>query len=612
MDLKDELTDRLGKALSDYLTSQGAEASAVAVTVEAPRDPDHGDFATNLAMQLAKALKRNPMKVAEELLKHFDGAGLVREATVAKPGFINFRMESGATTNILRRIADDGDAFGRTRAGRGARVLVEFVSANPTGPLHIGHARNAVVGDVLARLLEATGHVVSREYYFNNAGVQMKMLGNTLRLRVAEKLGRPVEWPEQYYRGDYMTDIAKTMVEEIGREELAARLDSLDTEPSGSQAAAGPGAADAPKADAPKKDAAPQGEAETTDLESAEAAGADRNPYRYFTDFAVREILKTIDADLKAMGIPFDNWFLESSLYEDGSVEKTLAEMRKRGVIYDADGAVWFRSTDFGVDRDRVVVKSDGSYTYLMPDIAYNENKYSRGYDRLVTLLGADHHGQISSLVAAAEALGHPRGALDYVLYHMVTMLKDGVLVKLSTRGGEFITLKEMTDELGVGVVRYFFAMRDPDAQMVFDWALAKSTSMDNPVYYIQYAHARCCSLFRKAEETGHPFRGLADTDLMLLVQPEEQALIRSLARLPKVIESAAKNLAPHFVTNYLQEVATIFHTYFTRGTNDASVRFIVPEQPALTQARLALIHCLRLVLANALRVLGIEPMERM
>ena len=636
MDLKTELSHRLEQALAKYLAqerakgdwektpSPGATTPASptwppAVSVEVPRNPDHGDFATNLAMQLARSLKRNPMQVAEGLLACLDRAGLIRETTIAKPGFINFRLESEAAAAVLRRIAQQGRDFGRTRTGAGTKVLVEFVSANPTGPLHIGHARNAVVGDTVARILSAAGCEVTREYYFNDAGVQMNMLGNTLRLRVAEALSRLVQWPAQYYRGDYMKDIARLMIREVGAEVLAARLDAMNaelgTDEQGGSAAdesASP-AADESASPAADESASPAGDEPdaAVDLE-ADVDVSQRNPCQYFTDFAVREILKTIDADLKAMGIVFDTWFSETTLHKNGSVEATLKELRALNQVYDADGAQWLRTSAYGDEKDRVVVKSNGHYTYVTPDIAYHRYKYSRGFDRLINVLGADHHNYVVRLKMAVAALGHPKDALQCVIYQMVSLLKDGRTMKLSTRGGEFITFKEMIDELGAGVVRFFFSMRSPDAQMTFDWNLAKDTSMDNPVYYVHYAHARCRSLFRKAEEVGCAYAGIEGADLSLLTLPGEQAILRALGRLPEVVDAAAANLAPHYITNYLQEAAQLFHNWFTQGTNDPSLRFVVPEKPALTQARLALVAGLRTVLANGLGILGIEPMERM
>ena len=559
MDLRSLLAERIEAALGRYLEAQGVTGADVQPLIEVPRNREHGDYATNVAMQLTKLVKRNPRQIAEELLNHFDCTGLVSETSIAGPGFINFRMASEATAGVLRRIVADGAAFGQTRTGNGVRVLIEFVSANPTGPLHIGHARGAVVGDVLGRLLAAAGYEVKREYYFNDAGVQMRMLGNTLRLRVDEQLGRPVEWPEQYYRGDYMIEIAKLMVEELGVAE----------------------------------------------------AGAEHDVQSY-TDFAVREILKTIDADLKAMGIAFDIWFSETSLHRNGAVQATLEELRERGRIYEGEGATWLRTTDYGDEKDRVVIKSDGNYTYVMPDIAYHRDKYGRGFNRLINVLGGDHHGYIPRLKAAVAALGHPKDDLQCVIIQMVSLLKGGESMKLSTRSGEFITMKEMIDELSVGVVRYFFAMRSPDTQMTFDWDLAKDTSMDNPVYYVQYAHARCCSLLRKAEELGQPFLGTENADLNLLQHADEKAIVQALGRLPEVVDAAAAELAPHLVPNYLHDVAQLFHNFFTQGNSDPSLRIIQPDQPALTQARLALIQGLRIILGNALGLLGIEPMERM
>ena len=577
MDLKEQLIARLKKGLEKYLEAEGAEAEEIEPAIETPRNREHGDFSTNVAMQLTRILKRNPRQIAEEFLTHFDPEGLVSESSIAGPGFINFRMETEATTGVLKKIEEEGANYGKTKTGGGARVLVEFVSANPTGPLHIGHARGAVVGDVLGRVLAAAGHEVEREYYFNDAGVQMQMLGNTLRLRVDEQLGREVRWPEpkideesgearaQYYKGDYMIEIAKLMIEELGPGEAGGKT-------------------------------AAEGEPDV----------------QAYTDFAVREILKTIDADLKTMGIDFDTWFSETSLHKNGEVEATLEELRSRDRIYEREGASWVRTTDYGDEKDRVVVKSDGNYTYVMPDIAYHRDKYGRGFDRLIDVLGGDHHGYVPRLKAAVAALGHPKDDLQVVIVQMVSLLKSGDSLKLSTRSGEFITLKEMIEELGAGVVRYFFAMRSPDTQMTFDWDLAKDTSMENPVYYVQYAHARCCSLFRKAEAEGHAFAGAAEADLSLLEHADERAIIQALARLPEVVDDAARILAPHLLTNYLYDVAQLFHNYFTKGNTDPALRIVQPGRPDLTQARLAMIHGLRTTLANTLGLLGIEPMESM
>jgi arginyl-tRNA synthetase len=578
MDLRAELVKRLETALvefgrSDAARVEGAAAdlSGVQAQLEQPRNREHGDYSSNVAMQLARLLKRNPMQVAEQFIALIPRQGLISEIIVARPGFINFRLDSGASAEILKRIAVQGDEYGRTQTGKGVKALIEFVSANPTGPLHIGHARNAVVGDALGRLLDAAGYEVAREYYFNDAGVQMEMLGNTLRLRVDEQLGRPVEFPgpkkdpvtgeehAQYYKGDYMIDIAKLFVKELGVEEASRE-----------------------------------------------------RPPRFYTDFAVREILKTIDADLREMGIAFDSWFSETTLHENGEVEETLNELRRLGKVYKQDGAEWLRTTDFGDEKDRVVVKSDGHYTYITPDIAYHRYKFRRGFQKLINILGADHHGYIPRLEAGVATLGHDKDSLRCVITQMVSLVKDGETIKMSTRSGKFLTLREAIEELGQNVIRFFFAMRSPDTHMAFDWALAKDTSMDNPVYYVQYAHARCRSLFRKAEESGCPYAGIEGADLSLLTQTDEQALLQMLGRLPDIVDAAARDLAPQYMTQYVRDLAQIFHSWFTSGTNEPSLRCVLPDQPALTQARLALIDGLRTVLANALRILGITPMEKM
>lgn len=578
MDLKTELMQRLKKAVEDFSKSEAgkvngeaADLSAVEVMVEQPKNREHGDFSTNMAMQMTRILRRNPMQIAEAFTACIDREGLIREINIAKPGFINFRLETDAATAVLQRIDEHGRAFGRTDTGGGTKVLIEFVSANPTGPLHIGHARNAVVGDVLGRLLEAAGYAVTREYYFNDAGVQMDMLGNTLRLRVDEALGHEVQWPApkkdpvtgdehaQYYKGEYMIDIAKIFIEELGAEE----------------------------------------------------AGKEHPP-RFYTDFAVREILKTIDADLREMGIAFDNWFSETTLHNNGEVEATLNELREKGKVYKDEGAEWLRTAEYGDEKDRVVVKSDGNYTYITPDIAYHRDKFERGYEKLINVLGADHHGYIPRLEAGVACLGHNKDDLRCVIIQMVSLLKDGETIKISTRSGKFLTIREAIEELGQNVLRYFFAMRSPDSQMAFDWALAKDTSMDNPVYYVQYAHARCCSIFKKADEVGCPYAGLDGADLSLLDQPDEQAILRELARLPEVTDAAARDLAPQYMTQYLHDLAQLFHSWFTAGTNQPELRCVLPDKPETTAARLALVAGLRTVLANGLKTLGIVPLERM
>ncbi|HOR29531.1 MAG TPA: arginine--tRNA ligase [Candidatus Sumerlaeota bacterium] len=528
------------------------------VCLEQPRNPRHGDWATGIAMQLARPLRRNPFEIAQAIVAFFPPSDLIAPPEIARPGFINLRLADGALARLVRHVLDAGAAWGRSDAFAGRKVLVEFVSANPTGPLHIGHCRGAVVGDALARLLAAVGYDVSREYYYNDAGVQMKKLGESLRARYLQALGEDAPMPEDGYMGDYMVDLGRRLMEERG--------DAL-------------------------------------------RATADTRP---FTLYAAEHILKLIDDDLKALRIDFDTWFSETTLHEDGSVRRVLERLKSERRIYEKDGAWWLRTAALGDEKDRVVIKSDGEYTYLAPDIAYHEYKFNRGFDRLVNVLGADHHGYVPRLKASVAALGYRPEQLDCVLVQMVGIKRGGETIKLSTRAGDFITLKQVIDEIGPDVTRFLFLMRSPDSQMVFDFDLARDTSMDNPLYYVQYAHARCCSLMRKAEECGAPWRGGGDARLDRLTAAEEKAIVRQIDRLPASVQDAASRCDPMLVTSYLTDLATAFHAYFTAGNRDPALRVVQTEDTELTQARLTLIEALRLTLANGLRLLGVEPLERL
>jgi len=482
----------------------------------------------------------------------------LQEVTVVKPGFINFRLNPAAGSLILKNILALEKNYGRQNVGGGKKVLIEFMSANPTGPLHIGHARNAILGDSIARVLEAAGYKVTREYYYNDAGVQMKKLGLSLKVRYLQALGKDVPFPADGYQGDYIKEIAGKLVSERG-EALASK----------------------------------------TDIQT-------------FTHYAADHIIKLIDADMKTLGIHFDNWFSEASLHRNGKVDATMEYLKGKGMLYEKEGAWWLRSVKFGDEKDRVVVKSDGEKTYLAPDIAYHKDKFERGFDLLINVLGGDHHGYVPRLLAGVQALGYDPERLRCIVFQMVTLLKDGEQIKLSTRSGKFITLREVIEELGVNVVRFFFLMRSADSQMVFDWQLAKDHSMNNPVFYVQYAHARCCSLFKKADELGITWAGPEKCDISLLTLKEEQQVIKELERLPEVVKLSAETFEPHHITAYLCELAGAFHALFTSGTKDETRRFLRPDEPDLTQARLTLVAALRQTLANALTLIGITPMERM
>jgi arginyl-tRNA synthetase len=543
---------------SFFSTQAAPDAERPEVALETPRNPEHGDWACSVAMKLAKTLRRKPLEIARAIAAHIPASELIAPPEVAPPGFINLRLAPGAVGWLVRKVLADGRLYGCSDRYAGRRAMVEFVSANPTGPLHIGHGRGAVIGDALARILAAAGYEVWREYYYNDAGVQMQTLGESLRARYLQALGLDVPFPENGYQGDYMV--------ELGEKLKAERGNAMKDEPS----------------------------------------------WQPFTDYAADFIMGLIRDDLHTLRIDFDNYFSETTLHEGGQVEDVLERLKARGRLYEKDGAWWLRTTDYGDEKDRVVVKSDGNTTYLAPDIAYHEYKFARGFDRLINVLGADHHGYIPRLKAAIGALGHRPEQLDCVIVQMVSVANQGVTMKLSTRRGDFITLKEVIDEIGADVTRFLFLTRAADSQMVFDFKLAKDTSMDNPLYYVQYAHARCSSLMRKAEETGMPWRGGEGSDLALLTAPEELTIVRQMDRLGGVVLECAAAADPMPLTAWLRDLATAFHAYFTAGNKEPALRVVRAETPDLTRARLTLIVALRQVLANGLALVGVVPLERL
>ena len=556
--ITDQLKRLVKEGLEKYSREANTELPEHEIIIERPKVKEFGDYATNSAMRLAGVFRKNPMEIAEGIKSNIPANPLISEINVARPGFINFRVTTAAGGAFLKQVLSEGENFGKQYAGKGEKVLIEFMSANPTGPLHIGHARNAILGDSIARCMEAAGYEVTREYYYNDAGVQMKKLGESLRARYLQELGRDVPLPEDGYRGEYMKDIARKMVEE-------------------------------------KSDALAETEDTTT-----------------FTNYAAEKIIQMIDEDLKALNVNFDKWFSETLLHREGKVDKTLRILREKDMIYEKDGAWWLCSESLGDEKDRVVIKSDGEKTYLTPDIAYHEDKFERGYDLLINVFGGDHHGYVPRLKAGVQALGYDPDRLHCIVFQMVTLLKDGDTIKLSTRAGKFITLGEVVRELGVDVVRFFFLMRSADSQMTFDWQLARDHSMNNPVFYVQYAHARCCSLFKKAEELGITWNGPEQSDLSLLELPEEKDVIRVMEKFPEIVLLSAQMHEPHHVTLFLRELAGTFHTLFSSGTKDESKRFLVPDQPELTQARMTLVAGIKQTLANALQLIGIPPMESM
>nr|WP_239537897.1 arginine--tRNA ligase [Dyella mobilis] len=531
--------------------------------IERARSREHGDFATNAAMLLAKPARAKPRDVAEKLVAALPGNELVGKVEIAGPGFINFFLAPAAYHAEVKRILGEGVAYGRNASGAGRTVGVEFVSANPTGPLHVGHGRNAVLGDCLSRLFEATGWNVKREFYYNDAGVQIQNLAISVQARARGIAPGAEGWPEDGYRGDYIADVANAYL---------------------------------------------AGESVTADGHTVTGA---KNPddLDAIRRFAVAALRHEQDLDLKAFGVDFNVYFLESSLYTDCKVEETVRELVAHGHTYEEGGALWLRSTDFGDDKDRVMRKSDGTYTYFVPDVAYHLSKWQRGYENAVTVLGADHHGTLARVKAGLQALdaGIPKDWPHYVLYQMITVMRGGEEVKISKRAGSYLTLRDLIDEAGRDATRYFLIARKSDSQLVFDIDLARSQSNDNPVYYIQYAHARVCRVLEELAERGLPAvdTQLGVTQLSRLDAEHEQILLTELSRYPEVIEAAAGNLEPHLIAQYLRELAGALHSYYHEH------KWIV-DDAELRNARITLALATRGVIRNGLDLLGLSAPEKM
>ncbi|HEX4481409.1 MAG TPA: arginine--tRNA ligase [Rudaea sp.] len=561
--MKEPLHQLVQRAI-ERLREQGtlpADADAPFV-IERTRQKEHGDFATNAAMLLAKPARKNPRAVAEALVAALPQSTQLQKVEIAGPGFINFFLSPQAYHAEVARVFDDAGDYGHNQNGAGKMAGVEFVSANPTGPLHVGHGRNAAIGDSIARLLAASGWDVRREFYYNDAGVQIHNLALSVQARARGLSPDSPEWPADGYRGDYIADVATAYL----AGESASADDHIVV-----------GARDPENLDA-------------------------------IREFAVTYLRHEQDLDLKAFGVDFDVYFLESSLYGDGKVEETVRELVGHGHTYEDGGALWLRTTDYGDDKDRVMRKSDGTFTYFVPDVAYHRSKWLRGYQRAITVLGSDHHGSLARVKAGLQALdtGIPKGYPDYMLYQMVTVMRGGEEVKLSKRAGSYVTLRDLIEEAGRDATRFFLVARKSDSQLVFDIDLARSQSNDNPVYYVQYAHARVCSVLRQAGERGLNWdRANGLKHLARLDNEHESALMTELARYPEVIEAAANNLEPHLVAQYLRELAYALHTYYHAHA------FLVDDAD-LRDARLTLIVAVRQVLKNGLDMLGVSAPESM
>jgi len=523
--------------------------------IEEPKVEAHGDFSTNFAMVMASLQKMAPRKIAEAITANIeDTEGILLKTEIAGPGFINFFIDPKAWLPVLDEIHEKDDAFGHSDMGKGETVQVEFVSANPTGPLHVGHGRGAAVGDTVGNILSACGYDVQKEYYINDSGRQIRTLGLSVYLRLNAMAGYPVEFPEDCYQGEYIRDLAEAIRKESNED--------------------------------------------VTQLPEEEAI--DR-----CARFAAERILDGIRKDLDAFGVHFDRWFSEQSLYDEGLVASTISGFKDRNLIYENDGALWFRTSEFGDEKDRVVVRSNGQTTYFASDIAYHKNKFERGFDRVIDVWGADHHGYIPRMTAAVEASGTDRNSFQVILVQLVNLLRGGEPVAMSTRAGEFVTLRDVIDEVGRDAARFIFLTRHYESPLDFDLELAKQKTNENPVYYVQYVHARISSIMRKAAERGISRPGKSNQNLALLTTPEDIQLIKTLARFPETLQAAARMMEPHRVSYYLMDLASGFHAYYNKHR-------VLTEEPDLTQARLNLILAVQNVIRNGLRLLGVSAPDRM
>ncbi len=586
--MKTEIAQLVESALQSLVDQGVLAADAVRPPViERARDPEHGDFATNAAMVNSKAAGINPRQLAEQLVAAIPAADFISEVSIAGPGFINFRVASDAQSAIVERILSEGEQFGRSTIGEQKKVQVEFVSANPTGPLHVGHGRGAAYGSVVADLLEAVGFDVDREYYVNDAGRQMDILGTSVWLRYLELAGEELTFPSNGYKGDYVWDIAATLHRDKGD---AIRFASSEV-----------------FADIPADEPAGGDKEEHIDalIDRAKAL-LGKDGYREVFDLGLNVILDDIRDDLGLFGVRYENWYSERSLVESGKVEAIIEKLKAAGHLYEKGGAWWFKSTDFGDEKDRVVVRDNGQTTYFASDIAYHLEKFERGYDRVIDVWGADHHGYVPRVKAAIQAMGGNPEQLDVLLVQFAILYEGGERKQMSTRSGEFVTLRELRKDVGTDAARFFYIMRKCEQHLDFDLDLARSQSNENPVYYVQYAHARICSVFRQASEKGVNTQ-LSDgnTNLELLSESHEQSMMKTLARYPEVLQNAAINSEPHQLTHYLRELANELHSYYNAH------QFLVDDSN-LTDARLKLITATRQVLLNGLKLIGISAPEKM
>ena len=555
MNAVEQLQQQIKQALAAAVEKAGLVEAGTQFNIhlETPKDKANGDFATNIAMQLTKLAKKPPRAIAEAILENLETEGTdIEKIDIAGPGFMNITVRKDFLAGVVKAAFDQGENYGRSNAGQGEKVQVEFVSANPTGDLHLGHARGASVGDSLCNVMDFAGFDVSREYYINDAGNQINNLAYSLEARYKQALGMDAEMPEDGYHGPDIIEIAGKLKEEFGADILEK---------------------------------------------------SDEERFKFFREHGLRLELAKLQNDLKNFRVEFDVWYSETSLYNNGKIDVALDKLKANGHVFEEDGATWFRSTTFGDDKDRVLIKNDGSYTYLTPDIAYHEDKLRRGFDKLINIWGADHHGYIPRMKAAIEALGYDRGTLEVDIIQMVQLYKNGEKFKMSKRTGNAVTMRELVEEVGLDAVRYFFVKTAGDSHMDFDLDLAVSQSNENPVYYAQYAHARISSILRAAGEQG--FNASLE-NLDLLVAEKEEDVLKKVGAFPQIVADAAKHRTPHRIANYIQDLAATFHSFYN------AEKVINTDNKQLTEARLALITAVKTTLANALKLIGVSAPEKM
>jgi arginyl-tRNA synthetase len=546
--LKEEIKQAILKA------GLAEEAQIPAVILETPKEKAHGDYSTNMAMQLARVAKKAPRQIAEQLIENFDKSkASIEKIEIAGPGFINFYMDNSYLTDLIPAILEAGDNYGESNVGNGQKIQVEFVSANPTGDLHLGHARGAAVGDSLCNVLAKAGYDVSREYYINDAGNQINNLALSVEARYFQALGMDKPMPEDGYHGADIIGIGKTLAEEYGDKYVNV---------------------------------------------------SDQERFDAFREYGLKYEMEKLKQDLENFRVKFDVWYSETSLYQNGKIDVALDALRSNGHIYEEDGATWFRSSELGDDKDRVLIKQDGSYTYLLPDIAYHKDKLERGFEKLINIWGADHHGYIPRMKAAIEALGYGRDALEVEIIQLVHLYKNGEKMKMSKRTGKAVTMRDLIDEVGLDAVRYFFAMRSADTHMDFDLDLAVSQSNENPVFYAQYAHARINSILRSAAEQGLIFD--IEADFKHIQSEKEIDLLKKLGEFPLAVAEAAQKRMPHRISNYIFELASVFHSFYN------AEKVLDLDNKERTVARLSLIKTAQITLKNALEIIGVSAPEKM